>query len=258
MGNVKRETFICGNWKLNKTIGEAVELVSAIKEGLRAFDEGDLPRVAVAPVSIALDAVSKIVTDGPVALAAQNGYPEKRGAFTGEVSFDLLADVGCRYAIVGHSERRGLFGETDDMVNKKARAALAAGLLPIICVGESLAQREADETEAVVGRQVEAALAGMEEDALHKIVLAYEPIWAIGTGKTATPEQAQQVHAFIRTVVEKKFGPEIASGLIMQYGGSVKPANAKQLLSCEDVDGALVGGASLKADSFVEIIRAAL
>jgi triosephosphate isomerase len=257
MVDVTREKFICGNWKLNKMVGEAVELASGVNEALKKEDVSKLPTVAVAPVYVALHAVAEAVGDGPVEVCAQNGYWEPQGAYTGEVSFPMLKDVGCRYVILGHSERRGLFGETDEMVNKKALAAMETGLTPIVCVGESLEQRESGVTQDFVGKQVEAATKGMTTEQVRGMVLAYEPIWAIGTGKTATPEQAQEVHAFIRGIVREKYGREAAEAMVIQYGGSVKPNNAKELLSQDDVDGALVGGASLKVDSFVDIIRAA-
>jgi triosephosphate isomerase len=258
MVDVTRKKFICGNWKLNKMVGEAVELASGINDALAGEDRSALPTVGVAPVYVALRAVGEALGDGPVGLCAQNGYWEANGAYTGEVSFPMLKDVGCSYVIVGHSERRNLFGETDEMVNKKALAAMETGLTPIVCVGESLETREAGTTQDYVGRQVEAATKGMTTEQVRTIVLAYEPIWAIGTGKTATPEQAQEVHAFIRSLIHEKYGREAAEALVIQYGGSVKPNNAKDLLSRPDVDGALVGGASLKVDSFVDIIRAAL
>lgn len=253
-----RKKFVCGNWKLNKTVAEAEELVKGILEGVKPLDAEKLPTIGVAPVYTALHAVSKILGDGPVQLTAQNGFHETSGAFTGKVSMELLKDVGCRYVIVGHSERRSLFGETDEGVNSKAKKALDVGLTPIICVGESLQQREADETKSVVKRQVQGAFAGMSRDAAASCVLAYEPVWAIGTGKTATPDQAQEVHAFIREVLSGLYDEEMAQGMVIQYGGSVKPNNACELMGQKDVDGALVGGASLKPDSYVAIIEAAM
>lgn len=253
-----RKKFVCGNWKLHNTVKESEELVKGILEGLHELDRNELPDIAVAPVYTALAPVAGVLGEGPVALSAQNGYHEDSGAFTGEVSMGMLKDVGCKYVIVGHSERRGLFGETDEGVNRKAKKAIQAGLTPIICIGESLEQRESGETQGVVKRQLEGGLQGLSPQEAALCVLAYEPIWAIGTGKTATPEQAQEVHSFIRGVLSTLYDEALATGMVIQYGGSVKPENASELMAKEDVDGALVGGASLKADSFVAIVKAAM
>ena len=192
-----------------------------------------------------------------IKLGAQNMYYEESGAYTGEVSADMLKSVGCEYVILGHSERRVIFNEPDELINKKIKAALAKGLKPIFCIGELLEQRENGETMQVVSRQVEKGLEGVSAEQMKNLIIAYEPVWAIGTGKTATPQQAQEVHSFIRELVAKKFNASVSENLIIQYGGSVKPDNANQLLSQKDIDGALVGGACLKADSFLGIIASA-
>jgi triosephosphate isomerase (TIM) len=251
---VARKKFVCGNWKMHKTIPEAVALVGELREGLG--DAAGKVQVAVAPVFTALHPVAQALRGGPVELAAQNVHWEVQGAFTGEVSAPLLADAGCRHCIVGHSERRQLFGETDERVRKKVGAVLTAGMLPIVCVGETLQEREAGRTLEVVERQVRAALTGLAAQ-LPAITLAYEPVWAIGTGKTATSAQAQEVHAAIRKILRELGGPG-GDAVRIQYGGSVKPENAAELLSQPDVDGALVGGASLKAKDFVAIVKGAL
>lgn len=254
----ERKKFVCGNWKLNKTIGESEELVKGILDRLREVDSGILPDIAVAPVYTALSSVARLLGgEAPVGLAAQNGYHEESGAYTGEVSMGLIKDAGCKYVIVGHSERRTLFGETDEGVNRKASRALAIGLTPIVCVGETLGQRESGETEQVIRRQVEQGLQGMTREEASSCVLAYEPVWAIGTGRTATPEQASEVHNHIRKILTGLYDDALAAGIVIQYGGSVNPKNAEELMSREGVDGALVGGAALDAGSFVEIILAA-
>ncbi|MEK6270916.1 MAG: triose-phosphate isomerase, partial [Planctomycetales bacterium] len=204
-----------------------------------------------------LEAVGSALQGTPIALGAQDMYFEKAGAFTGEISGPMLEDLGCRYVILGHSERRHVLGETDALINQKVLAALALGLLPILCVGELLEEREAGQTEAVVRRQMQGSLAGVSATQMEQVVIAYEPVWAIGTGKVASPEQAQSVHADLRRLIEECYNPEVASVVRIQYGGSVKPDNAGELLSLPDVDGALVGGASLKADDFLGIIAAA-
>ncbi len=249
-----RQKFVCGNWKLNKTVAEATALVKELAAGLA----GDARvQVAVAPVFTALPAVAQALAGTPIQLAAQDVHWEAQGAFTGEVSAPLLADVGVKHVIVGHSERRQLFGETDESVRKKVGAVLAAGLRPIVCVGETLAEREAGRTLDVVGRQVRGGLAGLPADTLAAITLAYEPVWAIGTGKTATTAQAQEVHAAIRAIL-RELGGAAADSIRIQYGGSVKPENAAELMAQADVDGALVGGASLKAKDFLAIVKGAL
>lgn len=249
-----RQKFVCGNWKLHKTVAEATALVKELAAGLA----GDARvQVAVAPVFTALPAVAAALAGSPIQLAAQDVHWEAQGAFTGEVSAPLLADVGVQHVIVGHSERRQFFGETDETVRKKAGAVLAAGLRPIVCVGETLAEREAGRTLEVVGRQVRAGLAGLSPEALAAVTLAYEPVWAIGTGRTATSAQAQEVHAAIRKIL-RELGGSVADAIRIQYGGSVKPENARELMSQPDVDGALVGGASLEAKDFIAVVKGAL
>jgi triosephosphate isomerase (TIM) len=251
-----RRKFVCGNWKMHKTGAEAVALVKELAAGLADASGGGEVQVAVAPPFTALHAVAQALQGTSLELSAQDVHWEPQGAFTGAVSAPMLAEVGCRHGIVGHSERRQLFAETDEMVRKKVGALLAANLLPIVCVGETLAEREAGRTLAVVDRQVRAALAGLPPAALAALTIAYEPVWAIGTGKTATAAQAQEVHAAIRAIL-RELGGALADQLRIQYGGSVKPENAAELMSQPDVDGALVGGASLKANDFLAIVKGA-
>jgi triosephosphate isomerase len=251
---VARRRFVCGNWKMHKTAAEAVALVRELAAGLGA--DTAAVQVAVAPPFTALSRVAEASGGTPVELAAQDVHWEAQGAFTGEVSAAMLADAGCRHGIVGHSERRQYFCETDEWVRRKAAALLGAGVLPIVCVGETLAEREANRTLEVVDRQVRGALAGLSADQLGRITLAYEPVWAIGTGKTATTAQAQEVHAAIRKIL-RELGGSVADAIRIQYGGSVKPENARELMSQPDVDGALVGGASLKAKDFLAIVKGA-
>jgi triosephosphate isomerase (TIM) len=246
-----RRPFFCGNWKLYGSIAESLALATEVRNGVATLREVD---VAVAPSFTALAAVAKRLDDGPVTLAAQDCFWEEKGAFTGEVSPAQLVDVGCKYVIVGHSERRALMGELDAAVNLKARAALRAGLSPIICVGETLAERDAGETLGRVQAQLDAALAALADVELERVVIAYEPVWAIGTGRNATPAQAAEVHRFIRTRVAAR-APALAPGLRILYGGSVKPDNIRALMAEADVDGGLVGGASLSAESFIRIIK---
>jgi triosephosphate isomerase len=249
-----RPPFIAGNWKMNLTIPEARELASAVVKASLDLPEAVL---VLAPPFTALSEVGKIVAGSPVGLAAQNIFWEEKGAFTGEVSAPMLLDAGCRYAIIGHSERRQHFGETDDMVNKKVRAALKAGLSPILCVGETLAERERNETMARISRQVEEDLRDVDGAGFSRTIIAYEPVWAIGTGRTATPQQAQEVHVFIRSLLAEMYDADLAREMRILYGGSAKADNAEELMAQEDVDGLLVGGASLKAEEFVRIIQAA-
>jgi triosephosphate isomerase len=247
-----RRPLVAGNWKLYKTLAQARELASRI-----VAQAGSVRcELAVAPVFTALAAVREQLGSAPVALAAQDCFWEREGAFTGEVSAALLADAGCRYVIVGHSERRQHFGERDEQVRRKARAVLDAGMAPIVCCGESLAQREAGQTESHVLGQLVAALDGLDAEAARQVVIAYEPIWAIGTGRNASPADAQAVHLAIRCTVAGRFGRPLADGMRILYGGSVKPDNARSLLAEPDVDGALVGGASLDAASFLAIANA--
>ena len=247
-----RRPFIAGNWKLHKTRSESVALVEKLKAGLTDIADRD---IVVAPVFTSLASVAAVLSDSNLSLAAQNCYPETQGAFTGEVSPALLKDAGCRYVIVGHSERRQLFGETDPFINRKIKAVVDAGLSAIFCIGETLEEREGDKTLEVLKRQVVAGLEGLTPDTMSRIVLAYEPVWAIGTGKTASDDQAQQAHNFIRLLVADLFDHSVAQRLRIVYGGSVKPDNVDGLLQQPDIDGALVGGASLKAEDFIRIVR---
>lgn len=245
-----RTPVIAGNWKLFKTTAEATAMVNELKT-LVAGTTG--VEIIVAPVFTALSRTADALSGSNVSLAAQDCYWEEEGAYTGEVAPKLLVDAGCSHVIIGHSERRQYFGETDATVNKKAKAAIAAGLTAIICVGETLAEREGDRTFWVIEAQLRGSLDGFSADQLAKSVIAYEPVWAIGTGKTASDDQAQEVHAFIRTLLAGLFGQTAADEMRILYGGSVKPDNVKGLMSQPDIDGALVGGASLKADTFAAI-----
>jgi triosephosphate isomerase len=249
-----RRKFIAGNWKMNTSRGEGVALASAIaaKVGNSATVE-----VAVCPPGVYLEAVGQAIKGSNVGLGAQTCYHEAKGAFTGEISSQMLVDLGCKYVILGHSERRQIFKETNQDVNRKVLAALAVGLVPIMCVGETLAERQANQTSQVVRSQMEGSLAGLSPDQMLKTVIAYEPVWAIGTGVVATPEQAEEVHADLRKLLETRYTSEVASKVRIQYGGSVNAENAATLLHQPNIDGALVGGASLKADSFLAIISAA-
>jgi triosephosphate isomerase (TIM) len=251
--NVARTKFVCGNWKMHKTVAEAVALVKELTAGLG--DAAGKVQVAVAPTFTALHAVAQAARGTAIEVSGQDVYWETQGAFTGEISAPMLLEAGCRHGIVGHSERRQLFGETDEAVRKKTGALLAAGLFPIVCVGETLAEREGNRTLDVVGRQVRQGLAGLTAEQLGKITIAYEPVWAIGTGLTATPEMASEAHRLIRQEASSNFGEDFARQLRILYGGSVKPENAHALLSQEEIDGALVGGASLKPDSFAKIVH---
>lgn len=246
-----RPAIIAGNWKMHKTVAEAQALARELKDGL---PQPLRVEVVVAPPFTALAAVRQVLAGSPIHLAAQDVFWEKEGAFTGAISPVMLTEIGCRFVIIGHSERRQYFQETDATVNRKVKAALAAGLRPIVCIGETLHQREAGETLEVVKRQLTAGLAGLLPKDLLPLVLAYEPVWAIGTGRNATPEQAQEVHAFIRELVGQRFAPAVALNLPILYGGSVTPNNIRDLIQEQDIDGALVGGASLKADSFLKIV----
>ena len=249
----KPTPFIAGNWKMNETIAEALALVEALKAEVQGVSGVD---IAVAPTFTALDRVAGALKGSNIQLAAQNVHWEKSGAFTGEIAAAMLSEIGCAWAIIGHSERRQFFGETDEGVNKRARAAIESGIGAIVCVGETLDEREADKTLEVVGRQVTAGLKGMSAADSRLLVIAYEPVWAIGTGKVATTAQAQEVHAHIRQLLKAQFGDEAGAAVRIQYGGSVKPSNAAELLAQPDINGALVGGASLKAADFAAIIKA--
>ena len=247
-----RKPFIAGNWKMYKTIKEAVELINGLKRNLSDIEDVD---IAVCPPFTALSDASELLIDSNIKLGAQDLYWEKEGAYTGEVSAAMLKDAGCEYVIIGHSERRQYFNETNETVNKKIKAALAAALLPIACVGETLKEREQQKTFDVVKSHITGALAGLSKADMLKLTIAYEPVWAIGTGKTATPEQAQEVHSYIRKLLSQLYDEETAELIRIQYGGSVKPENIKELKSQPDIDGALVGGASLKVDSFTNIVK---
>lgn len=251
---MNRRPFIAGNWKLNTRRQSAVALVRQLIEGL---DPRWQAEVAVCPPFPYLAVVADELAGSTIELGAQNLYPAADGAYTGEVNAGMLTDVGCRFVILGHSERRQYFGETDAMVAKKLQAALAGNLVPIVCVGETLDERQAERTDAVVTAQVRGSLEGLDDIRAGGIVIAYEPVWAIGTGLTATPAQAEAVHQRIRTLLGEMFSPEVAARIRIQYGGSVKPDNAVELLSQPNIDGALVGGASLKASDFLSIIAAA-
>jgi len=247
-----RKMIIAGNWKLNKTINEAVQLATVLKRELADIQNVE---IVICPVYPALAVVNDVIMDTNIKLGGQDLYWKDSGAFTGEVSAPLLKDVGCEYVIIGHSERRQFFGETNETVNKKTFAALQCGLTPIVCLGESLQEREAGKTFKVVEDHIRGGLQGLTAEQAQKIVIAYEPVWAIGTGKTATPAQAQEVHKFIRDLLAKLYDQTVADEITIQYGGSVKPDNAAELMSRPDIDGALVGGASLDANSFAEIVK---
>ena len=249
-----RRTIVAGNWKMNLDRAKARDLAAAV--AARAAEAGTTELVLCPPAVYVETVAAALGGSSPVALGAQNMHDQSSGAFTGEVAPPMLLDLGCRYVILGHSERRTLFGETDAVVNAKTRAALAAGLTPIVCVGETLEEREGGRTAAVVTTQVQGSLAGLTPADLEKIVVAYEPVWAIGTGKVATPLQAQEVHALIRGLLGGLASPAVAAKVRIQYGGSVKPDNAADLAVQPDIDGALVGGASLKADDFLGIAKA--
>ena len=248
-----RRPLMAGNWKMYKAAAEAASLAKALRDGL----EGERPGadVLVAPPFTSIHAVVEALRGSAVAVAGQDMHWEKEGAFTGEVSALMLRDAGCTHVILGHSERRQLFGETDEGVARKTKAAHGSGLTPIVCVGETLAERESDRTMDVVERQLERALRALTPDEAAASVVAYEPVWAIGTGRNATPEQAQEVHAFIRRRVSASHGEPVAAALRILYGGSVKPDNIGALMSQPDLDGALVGGASLTAESFLKIVH---
>ena len=247
----RRRPLIAGNWKMYKTIAQAQETTRELIERTATVDGVD---IVIAPPFTAVGPVANLAKNSRVAVGAQDLFWEKEGAYTGEIAPEMLAEAGCRYVIIGHSERRQHFGETDDSVNRKIAAALAAGLAPILCIGESEVQREADETFSVLDKQVKRGLKDLFAKDLQELVVAYEPIWAIGTGKTATSEQAQAVHRFLRQLLTDLFDETFAQSVRILYGGSVKPDNITELMSMEDIDGALVGGASLKAETFAQIV----
>ena len=253
MDKTKRKAIIAGNWKMNKTPSEAKELLTAIIPAVKDADCEVIACVPYVDLSVALE-----VTKGTnVKIGAENCHFEKSGAFTGEISADMLAEMGVEYVVLGHSERRQYFGETDETVNKRLKAALGAGLKPILCVGEMLADRENGITAELVAMQTKIALKGVSADEMKNIIIAYEPVWAIGTGKTATAEQANEVCALIRATLASLYGEAVAEATTIQYGGSMNAKNAEELLAQPDVDGGLIGGASLKAPDFATIVKAA-
>ena len=247
-----RKPIFGGNWKMHKTMQQAVRTVGELKKEIQNLEEVE---VVVFPPFTALSSVKAVIEGSSIALGAQNMHEKEEGAYTGEISSSMLLDIGCEYVILGHSERRQYFGETDNQINKKARAALSSGLIPILCVGERLKERKDGKAEEIVSVQLRGCLEGIDLQDGEKLVIAYEPVWAIGTGETATPEQAQEMHRFIRITLEELLGKEIANSIRIQYGGSAKPDNIKGLMCQPDIDGALVGGASLEASSFARIIK---
>ena len=248
-----RKKVIAGNWKMNKTNAEAVEMLTELKELVKGIDNVGI--IIGAPFTALSDAV-KAVNGSNIAIAAENVYPKDSGAYTGEISPVMLKSIGVEYVILGHSERREYFKENDEFINEKVKAVLAAGMSPILCIGEKLEEREAGKTGEVTETQIRGGLKDLTAEEAKKVIVAYEPVWAIGTGKTATPEMAQETHRQIRDVLVSMFGNKTAEDMIIQYGGSMKPDNAVELLAQKDIDGGLIGGASLKASSFAEIVVA--
>jgi triosephosphate isomerase len=247
-----RRPLIAGNWKMYKTPDESKETAKQLVRYVAEVRDVDM---MIAPTFVALAAVYEAIKNSSVALGAQNLYWEAEGAYTGEISAPMLKSAGCRYCIIGHSERRQYFGETDETVNKKIRAAIKADLQPVFCVGESEKERESGQTLSILDKQIKKGLEELVSKQLESLIIAYEPVWAIGTGKTATDDQAQEVHRFIRSLVKDNFGQALADSIRILYGGSVKPANIESLMAMPDIDGALVGGASLSAESFSQIIK---
>lgn len=247
-----RKVIIAGNWKMNKSASEGKTLVEDLKGRVSGFSDVD---IVVCPPFTTLAAVVKAAEGSNIKVGAQNVHWAENGAFTGEISAGMLKEAGVEYVIIGHSERRQYFGETDETVNKRLKAALAAGLKPIVCIGELLDEREGGKTEAVLDKQIKAGFAGLTSADMNKIVIAYEPVWAIGTGKTATPEMAEETHAYIRKAIAGLFDGTTADAVRIQYGGSMKADNAAELVKQPDIDGGLIGGASLKADSFADLIK---
>jgi len=252
-----RKPFVAGNWKMNTNSQTSVELAKNIASG-SVETAGQRVTVAVCPPFVYLQSVAKALSSSNIGVGAQDMYFEPKGAFTGEISASMLKDVGCSYCLCGHSERRHVIGESDELINKKVTAAIGGGLLPILCVGELLEEREASQTNQVVTRHVKEGLVGLSAEKLQAVTIAYEPVWAIGTGLTATPDQAQEVHDFIRELLGQMYDEKLAEEIRILYGGSVKPNNAADLMNQRDIDGLLVGGASLKADDFLAIIQAAV
>lgn len=247
-----RKPIIAGNWKMNKLTSEAVELAREVKNKTGTIADRE---IVLCPPFTVLSSVKEVIKGSSIKLGAQNMYWEVRGAYTGEVSPTMLKDIGCNYVILGHSERRQYFGETNETVNKKAKIAFSIGLIPIVCVGETLQQREKGETLTVIEDQVKTGLSGLTKEESKGLVVAYEPVWAIGTGKTATPEEAEEVQRFIRKLLGQMFGKENAQAIRILYGGSINPDNISVLMSCEDIDGGLIGGASLNVESFLKVVR---
>ena len=250
----QRKRIIAGNWKMNKGVGESQTLAADIKRDLAECSEVE---VVLCPPFTSLQTVADTVGETAIKFGAQNMHWEASGAYTGEISALMLRSLYCHFVILGHSERRMYFGETDSIINKKTKAALAATLTPIVCVGETLEERQSDKQAAVVRTQITGSLAGIAPADLKKVVIAYEPVWAIGTGLTATPEQAQEMHAFIRSLLKEMSQDDVAGSVRILYGGSMKPSNASELLAKPDIDGGLIGGAALEAKSFVELVRIA-
>ncbi len=246
-----KRPLIAANWKMYKTIPEALNVVASIKAGIHRAIEC---QVVICPSFTALSAVGQLLKESSIDLGAQDIHPETEGAFTGEISPLMLKDVGCRFVIVGHSERRHLFHETNEFINRKVRAALKFSLIPIVCMGETLEEREAKKAFEAVKVQFDGSLKDLSPDDIQRVVIAYEPVWAIGTGRTASPEQAEQMHSYIRRLLHEKYGEENTSHVLILYGGSVRPDNMASLMQKPNVDGALVGGASLKAESFTQIV----
>ena len=249
-----RRRIIAGNWKMHNNISESQNLVTKLVNGLN--NQNINREVIICPPFTSLTEVSNLLSGTKIELGAQNMHFENKGAFTGEISADMLKSIGCKYVILGHSERRNIFGETDELINRKIKQALISELTPIFCMGETLEQREDGITNDVIKKQISEGMKGLSEEDVNKIIIAYEPIWAIGTGKTATPEQAQEVHKFIRSLLRENFSENSSQNIPVLYGGSVKPDNAEDLLAKEDIDGVLVGGACLDVDSFISIINA--
>ncbi len=247
-----RRPFIAGNWKMNNTASETLFLAKELKERLSGINDVD---IAVFPPFTSIKTASDVLSGSNIKVGAQNMYFEDKGAFTGEVSAAMIKEAGAELVILGHSERRNIFGETNELISKKLKKAVNSGLRPILCIGEKLEEREAGKTEEVLENQLKGSLAGINEEEMENIVIAYEPVWAIGTGKTATPEQAESAHKFVREVISEIYSDSTAENTIIQYGGSVKPENIDELMASPNIDGALVGGASLKAESFERIVK---
>ena len=252
-----RKPFVAGNWKMNTDSHSSVSLARDVAAGMSEI-AGHKIDVAVIPPFVYLQSVARTLSASSIAVGAQDVYTEQQGAFTGEISGSMLKDIGCTYALCGHSERRHVIGETDELINKKVSAAISGGLLPILCVGELLEQRKSDKTSEVVTRQIKAGLTGLGAEKVSAVTVAYEPVWAIGTGLTATPQQAQEAHRLIRKLLSEMYDEQLADDIRILYGGSVKPDNAAELMGLKDVDGLLVGGASLSADDFVAIVKGAV